>query len=757
MNRLNLIFVFLLAKTIYANAQVFERLNVDFEINNEIIKNPLTGGLNAPQLNEVDLNNDQINDLYIFDRIGNVHLPFLNIGTAQNPAYQFASEFVSNFPPDVGNFVLLRDYNKDGIMDLFGHSGEQSAPTSVKAFKGKIENGAITFDRLYFDTLDYLNYVDLVGVTRTLEIAEPDYPAFDDIDGDGDMDILTFDLAGSHVYFYKNLSQEQGFGNEELIFELADDCWGRFLEDMTSPDLILSDDLTMCAQGLVGGVLDDRNVLHPGSTLLTFDENNDGNLDLILGDIASQNLTVLYDTENSQVSWITDQDGLFPSYDTPVDIPDFPSSFLIDLDGDGLKDFVASPNNKNQTPNVEVIWFYKNTGSNEQPDFELQQRDFLVEGMLDFGAGANPTFADVNADGLLDLVVGNETYFNDNSVDLDSRLHLFENIGTANNPIFELVDDNWLNFKQFSDLGSFGFAPTFGDLDNDGDEDLLVGEKDGFLFYVENNAGAGNPMSFNFPQFGWMDIDAGQYSTPQIVDLNRDGLNDIIVGRHSRQVRYYQNQGSNGAPFFDPDVNNSPNNSELGGMEAESIIPQVFTSTAFGAPTVLDFGDSFKTILSSDNGKIKLYENIEGNLDGEFDLVTETFGKTKEGIRLRQAVADINGDGFLDMIVGNFRGGLSFFVTNITTEGLVSVEEEADQNWISIYPNPSIQVVNVDLNNQFYLNTTYEIVNSLGQELKSGVVENQNFEIEIVDLPVGVYWLKLDFGQEKFAKKILKF
>ena len=77
--------------------------------------------------------------------------------------------------------------------------------------------------------------------------------------------------------------------------------------------------------------------------------------------------------------------------------------------------------------------------SNETPQFELQQKDFLVDGMVDFGRGASPTFVDVNADGLLDLVVGNETYFVDGPNTLDARLHLFENIGTATQPNFRFT------------------------------------------------------------------------------------------------------------------------------------------------------------------------------------------------------------------------------------------------------------------------------------------------------------------------------
>ena len=77
-----------------------------------------------------DWNNDGIEDLYIFDRAANVHLCFLHDGVVGSTNYTFASEYAANFP-DLQHFVLLRDYNQDGIQDLFAFSdvpGASSMP-----------------------------------------------------------------------------------------------------------------------------------------------------------------------------------------------------------------------------------------------------------------------------------------------------------------------------------------------------------------------------------------------------------------------------------------------------------------------------------------------------------------------------------------------------------------------------------------------------------------------------------------------------
>ena len=83
---------------------------------------------------------------------------------------------------------------------------------------------------------------------------------------------------------------------------------------------------------------------------------------------------------------------------------------------------------------------------------------------IDVGTYSTPTFADIDGDGDLDLVVGEN----------DGNLNYYENTGTASDPIYT-ARTGTANPWDGIDVGGYS-NPTFADIDGDGDLDLVVGE-----------------------------------------------------------------------------------------------------------------------------------------------------------------------------------------------------------------------------------------------------------------------------------------
>jgi len=716
----------------------FERLTFPVSSNGDPLDNPFTGGLNNPQPSRADLNNDGIEDLFVFERFGNISMTFLHSGQPGEAKYTFAPEFAENFP-ELVNWVLLRDYDDDGIQDIFAHF---STPVQgIRVFKGYYDAGnRIAFEPYQFwgEAFNIIYYTLANGSTSQVYVSPTDVPSIDDVDGDGDIDILTFNVAGGWVEFYQNRSIQLGYGKDSLIFRKQDMCWGKFFESSLSPDIILSPNPSQCATGFAGDpVVETR---HPGSSLVTFDSDGDGDLEVLIGDVDFPKITFLFNGGTAANAYMTWQDTAFPGNNIPVHIPVFPAPFILDLDNDGKEDFLVAPNQLGGTPNYEVLWFYKNVHTPENPEFELVQKDALTDEMLDFGAGSHPVFLDYNVDGLMDILVGTDGYYDEGfTSSRDPRLVLLLNTGTKTDPAFELADDDFLEFSQYGST-TWNFAPALGDLDKDGDKDLLVGEQDGKVFFAENTGGAGNPMQFGPVQANWKGIDVGLNSHPAVADLNRDGLPDLIIGERNGNFNYFPNTGTAGAPNFQPDPAQAPNNQLLG-----NVTTQLPTDLSAGnsAPCVIDYGDSFLLIAGTQAGPVQVYNNIEGNLGGTFTLADPNLGNTREGKRSVLAFADLNDDDFFEMLIGNSRGGLSLFSTPLDASEAVSVFARPDIRPSRIFPNPARDKAILEWDGNGVGTVQVRLLNIWGQPLQRVSASGTQCSLDLKGIPPGVYLVEI--------------
>lgn len=718
-----------------------------------ILKYPFAGGMNCPQFSELDANNDGLKDLFVFDRVGAQVMIFINNGNSGSTDYTYAPEFAKQFPPLL-EWALLRDFDGDGIMDIFAYLSS-GALDAVMVYKGYYRDNNIAFNRFhcsgYFENV--LSWQPPGQEKVNIYVSGQDIPDINDIDGDGDLDIVTFAQGGGKVEFYKNNSVEKGWGRDSLSYSLADGCWGRFYETGLTKALTLSTSKTECAHPRPPAVAD-RGGLHAGSTVLTYDMDNDGDREILLGDISFKNINLAINGGSRQEAFMDAQINNFPDESAlPVDMDIFPAPFMLDINNDGKKDFIAAPNAINGSEDQNTAWLYENTGSSLLPKFSFKQKNFLSTDMIDLGSYTYPAIGDVTGDGLQDLIVGVGNRFV-SPTNQEARLVLYKNVGTESNPAFELTDDNWLNFKQFSN-STYYLAPALGDLDSDGDLDLLVGEYNGQLFFAQNQAGPGKPSSFPAIIYGYQNIDVGLHSAPFVTDLNNDSLSDLVIGERNGNINYLQNKGTTGNPQFDSNLKNLPNSENLGKIRTYEV-PNI---TGHSAPVVLKFKNYFQILSGSENGKIYSFRGNYADLYSEFSPAEDITANLTPGTGIFSAPAFStfsNTTDFFKVICGNARGGLTAYNVNLKSNGetIGTQASVAEINCI-VFPNPASNEVVLRLNDNPPETSNLEMYNQTGNVILRNNFSGSDFIIDTHGIPRGIYLLRLWNETGMTTRKIL--
>lgn len=695
-----------------------DKVSVDKENLTEM-KAPFAGGFSAPQFSAIDLNNDGIKDLFVFDRQAKKISTFINNGTPGEVDYTYNPAYEKLFPKTLVHWTLLIDYNNDGIEDIFTYG----VPGGIKLYKSYYQNDSIQFS-LVNKVLEYES--QSIGPLN-IYVSPADIPGFADVDLDGDIDVLTFEQnLGSNLEWFKNVAVEYNLPEDSLYFVKEQTCWGKFLENAYTSDVKLD-----ACDGLKLTHQNTSLKKHPGSSVLAFDYDGDTDTDLLLGDVGSRRLNFLLNGGNPNEAHITETYQWLQENDT-LDTFFYLAAFNLDINNDGLLDVLCTTNTTLTSETKNHIDWYENTSNDDSTNYQHHKENFFTKDILDFGANSYPAVVDFNNDGLMDVAVG-ANYFNPTDTSQFGIMAMLKNVSTANNIAFELIDTN---FNNFYGLKLFGCRPAFGDLDGDGDTDMVSGDNRGFLHYFENIALENEPMQLQLNTLNIDSISIGSVATPILYDYNNDGLLDIICGERRGGFHYLKNISVDNELKFNYE-------NDLLGL---AIIKEEGETLGYSAPTLF-IEESTQTphiIANNYNGNLYLISDLDKTV---FTFTDSIFSNIKTPGVGGVAVYDFNNDGFLEIMIGSANGGLNFYSQK---NDIVPIKNYT-QNLLKIYPNPAT--------NMLYITNSTALLNSEIFDCTGKLISTKNKvngKLNIQHLSKGLYILKLQDKEHTFFHRFLK-
>jgi hypothetical protein len=722
------------------------------DVNGNDLSLALAGGLNYPQFSNLDLNNDGKQDLFVYDRSGDKVLTFIartNNGTIK---YEYSPEYEEFFPKGQ-EFMRLKDFNGDGKPDLWFYDGDSlviyrnattGLPNFVKhasLYAHDLLSNNPTFPNQKvnqvsgclpgiedldndgdFDIVTNLNSVGS-GMILYLNNTVDSSKNINDISYEipdkcyGGIDEYQYQMiTNAPCYYREAYKKKKHFATKTLLFFDNDDDGDYDLfygssEKLSNPiyffkngrkdlgdyykDTFVAIDTAYFPQAV-------ESLIPTAPAMSLVDIDLDGEMDLILS--TNETVTASYPIHQSENVLYFHNSGTTtkPKFDYVTnkflvsemnDYGAHTAPTFADIDGDGDKDLIVATNGDHYktADSSDYLILYENIGNSSDPIFQLKTINFVGLKQRSY-RGLVPTFADLDNNGTLDLLVGKT----------DGTISYYRNSGSSSTPAWTFVSDNYQSINAGGNI-----APSLCDLNGDGLSDLLIGSYEGTIKYYKNTGSATNAT----------------------FTLQDDSLGGILVNELIRQTFL----GPSG--FFD------------------SIVPAYW---GYSVPALLTLQNGAKVIAAgSDQGKIRLYKvssDLTANFEEMPNYMNRAFSQgayTKDwGARTFPAAADLNGDGISDIMLGNNRGGLHYM------EGLPkSVGIEKIRSSFYIAPNPSQGSLTVFAETNSKID--YTIIDINGRTLQEGnTYSGVSFMLSSA-LANGVYFLQINADEKHYLPQKL--
>lgn len=696
----------------FAQVEFSHISDISVTSNGQELNHPFGGGLNSAQYGTPDLNLDDVPDLVIFDRSSDKLITFISDGSS----YTYSPEFEYLLPIGIQNWVVFADYDCDGEKDIFTYTN-----LGIRVFKNT------SGSQLSWELVEDPIFTEGTSSQVNLALNSTDIPAIADVDGDDDLDILVFNFAsGGAIQFHKNMSMENNGNCNSLEYVRVSQKYGD-LEECSCEEFAFNGEA--CNDG--------GRVLHAGGkSILAFDQDGDGDLELVIGQEECNDITIIENKGNTSNPNFNSYSKLFPDTSAPLNLIKFPTPFYEDVTFDGLKDIIISPNMRSNPDglinNINSNFLYKNDGSGS---FNFDRSNFLQEDMIDMGEFSYPVFVDVDGDSDEDLLIGNRgTWINGKYT---SSINLYSKTPEG----FALTNENYASLSQ---LNFTYINPSFLDINTDGSKDLVFSavdtDDDSGLFYLLNTSG-NSELSFDINQLVAVTSNIRDFDDAEMVDIDADGTLDLLLAKSNGTLEYYTNTGTNLSPNYV--------------LEEESYLGLEFSSAMGNLNISLGDinGDDLPDLVTTDrSGVARVYLDFRnGNSEPISNLIKTDDAVDKLPTVLGRitspAIGQVNGRTL--MAFGNIRGGVN--IIGSTNDGGSS----SDLLSLAVFPNPSTINKTVKFNSPNN-GVQLEIFGVSGNRLVGPVNLAPNFTLNL-DLSTynnGLYFARI---RKNGSSKTLKF
>ncbi len=451
---------------------------------------PFYGGLNAPIPQFADVDGDGDSDLFIQERTGELAF-FERVTDGDSARYVWRTDHFQDL--EFGEWARFADLDQDGDPDLLA----ERPYSYMQVYRNDSAPGDLQFTKV----VDSLRAPDGTPIFSDRQ----NIPNVTDIDCNGRLDLFLGKLDGTIARY--EATDSTGLPRFQKVTEQFE-------------GIEIVNQQMMSAR-------------HGANTLTFADVDGDGDEDLFWGDFFEPGLLLIENTGSCTAPDLTGDPEPFPPSD-PLATSGYNAPAVADWGDDGDPDLFVGVLGGAFDANTTLsdnFHFFRHTADG----FTHETGQFL--GALDVGSESTVATGDLDGDGDLDALVGNKI---DPQHTQTSRVYVLENTGAPTAPSYQLRG-------ALDGLPTaYHLAPALGDLNGNGTLDLILGTWGGsVLHYTGDGDGtftkAADPL---------LELPRGSNAVPALGDLDDDGDLDLVVGESAGTLTYYRNDGSPSEPDF---------------------------------------------------------------------------------------------------------------------------------------------------------------------------------------------------------------